>query len=113
MANESTAQPPTPELIGVGSKELLDALVSLRDASRKLLEITVYMPDVRIQDARDRVRSAITASERLAPPVGLDTTFGASNNAAAESSAAKPSSAHGNSPSNTGNSNATFNNACI
>ena len=28
MANESTAQPPTPELVGVGSKEWLAALVA-------------------------------------------------------------------------------------
>ena len=30
MANESTAQPPTPELVGVGSKDLLDALLDCK-----------------------------------------------------------------------------------
>ena len=30
MANESTAQPPTPELVGVGSKDLLDVLLDCK-----------------------------------------------------------------------------------
>ena len=65
--------------VAVISSPLLDALIALRDAARRLCETTIYHEGRNVQDARERTLAAIHASEKLVPPLGLDTTLDSSN----------------------------------